>query len=58
MRVIRQCEVEAIYNRCIPFGTGLGLAAYFGVQRGILKVITLYDFIRCYFYQKQKISLS
>lgn len=38
MRVIKECEVEALYNRSLPLGFGLGMAAYLGVKRGIFKV--------------------
>jgi len=37
MRAIRECNRESFYYRCLPIGTGLGLAAYYGVRYGYLK---------------------
>jgi hypothetical protein len=37
MEVLKQCEVESLVQRSIPIGTALGVAAYLGVQRGLLK---------------------
>ncbi len=45
MHAIKQCDVEALVQRSIPIGTGFGLAAYYAVRGGYLKVIicVLYD---------------
>ncbi|CAL8143110.1 unnamed protein product [Orchesella dallaii] len=37
MRAIRECNRESFYYRCLPIGTGFGLAAYYGVRYGYLK---------------------
>jgi len=37
LRAIGECEVEAFYARCVPFGFTLGMAAFIGVKKGILK---------------------
>ncbi|XP_067003580.1 OCIA domain-containing protein 1 [Anabrus simplex] len=37
LRVLRQCNVESFYQRCLPLGTLLGLGAYFGVKSGYLR---------------------
>lgn len=34
LRVLRECNKESFYTRCLPLGTGLGGLAYFGVQSG------------------------
>lgn len=51
LRVLKECNTEAFFQRSLPFGTGFGVAAYFGVKHGYFKVnsfhllITLsYDF--------------
>uniref|UniRef100_A0A1A9WI91 OCIA domain-containing protein n=1 Tax=Glossina brevipalpis TaxID=37001 RepID=A0A1A9WI91_9MUSC len=36
LRVLRECNLESFYQRSLPFGTGLGLAAYFAVKQGYL----------------------
>jgi hypothetical protein len=36
MEVLKQCEIESLVQRSIPIGTALGVAAYVGVQKGIL----------------------
>lgn len=38
MRAIKQCDVEALLQRSLPIGTGFGLAAYYAVRGGYLKV--------------------
>ncbi|XP_055688203.1 OCIA domain-containing protein 1 isoform X2 [Lutzomyia longipalpis] len=37
LRVLKECNMESFYQRSLPLGTALGLAAYFGVKRGFLK---------------------
>ncbi|XP_055908138.1 OCIA domain-containing protein 1 [Eupeodes corollae] len=37
LRVLKECDVESFFQRSLPFGTGFGLAAYFGVKHGYLK---------------------
>ncbi|XP_037947162.1 OCIA domain-containing protein 1-like [Teleopsis dalmanni] len=34
LRVLRECSTESFLQRSLPFGTGFGLLAYFGVKRG------------------------
>lgn len=41
MKVIKECEMEALYKRCMPFGIIGGVGAYVAVQRGLLRVTTL-----------------
>lgn len=36
LRVLRECNTESFFQRSLPIGTGLGLAAYYGVKRGFL----------------------
>lgn len=38
MRVIQECEVEALLNRAMPLSFALGLAAFYGVKKGFLQV--------------------
>lgn len=38
MRVLKECDYEAFFQRSLPFGTGLGVAAYYAVKAGYLKV--------------------
>jgi len=37
VQAIKQCDVEALFQRSIPIGTGFGLAAYYAVRNGYLK---------------------
>ncbi|GAB0099887.1 OCIA domain-containing protein [Sergentomyia squamirostris] len=37
LRVLKECNRESFYQRSLPLGTALGLAAYFGVKRGFLR---------------------
>ncbi|XP_071050092.1 OCIA domain-containing protein 1 isoform X2 [Onthophagus taurus] len=37
MRVMRECNKESFWQRCLPLGSALGVAAYLGVQSGYLK---------------------
>lgn len=37
MRVMRECNRESFWKRCLPIGTALGVAAYVGVNTGYLK---------------------
>ncbi|XP_055855213.1 OCIA domain-containing protein 1 [Episyrphus balteatus] len=37
LRVLKECDVESFFQRSLPFGTGFGLSAYFGVKHGYLK---------------------
>uniref|UniRef100_A0A1L8DCM4 OCIA domain-containing protein n=1 Tax=Nyssomyia neivai TaxID=330878 RepID=A0A1L8DCM4_9DIPT len=37
LRVLKECNIESFYQRSLPMGTALGLAAYFGVKGGYLK---------------------
>lgn len=46
MRVIKECESEAVYKRCIPFGFTAGMTAYLAVQRGFLRVIIYFAAIK------------
>lgn len=34
MRVMRECNRESFYQRCIPLSTALGIATYFGINAG------------------------
>ena len=34
MRVLRQCNRDSFYQRCLPLATILGVGTYFGVQSG------------------------
>lgn len=34
MRVIKECNRESFFQRCIPLGTALGVTAYYGVHAG------------------------
>lgn len=34
LRVLKECNKESFYTRCLPLGTGLGGLAYFAVQSG------------------------
>lgn len=36
MEALKECEIESLVQRSIPIGTALGVAAYMGVQRGML----------------------
>uniref|UniRef100_A0A1B0A9I3 OCIA domain-containing protein n=1 Tax=Glossina pallidipes TaxID=7398 RepID=A0A1B0A9I3_GLOPL len=36
LRILRECNLESFYQRSLPLGTALGLAAYFGVKQGYL----------------------
>lgn len=38
MRVLSECEIEAMFKRCIPMGFAAGFGAFIGVQKGFLKV--------------------
>lgn len=38
LRVLRECEVESFYQRSLPIGTGLSLAAWYCVKQGYVKV--------------------
>lgn len=37
LRALKECDVESFFQRSLPFGTGFGLACYFGVKHGYLK---------------------
>lgn len=37
MRVMRECNRESFWRRCLPIGTAMGVAAYVGVNTGYLK---------------------
>ncbi|KAH8233699.1 hypothetical protein KR026_011525 [Drosophila bipectinata] len=37
VRALRECNTESFFQRSLPFGTGLGLLAYFGVKNGYLQ---------------------
>ncbi|XP_055702762.1 OCIA domain-containing protein 1 isoform X2 [Phlebotomus papatasi] len=37
LRVLKECNMESFYQRSLPLGTALGLAAYFGVKRGFFR---------------------
>lgn len=37
LRALKECDVESFFQRSLPFGTGCGLAAYFGVKHGYMK---------------------
>lgn len=37
LRTLKECDIESFFQRSLPFGTGFGLAAYFGVKHGYLK---------------------
>lgn len=41
LRVIKECDVESLVQRSLPIGTAFGLAAYYAVRGGYLKVISL-----------------
>jgi hypothetical protein len=34
MRVLRQCNRDSFYQRCLPLATILGVGTYYGVQSG------------------------
>lgn len=44
LRVIKQCDVESLIQRSIPIGTGFGLAAYYAVKGGYLKVSSSFSY--------------
>ncbi|XP_037714658.1 OCIA domain-containing protein 1 [Drosophila subpulchrella] len=37
VKALRECNTESFFQRSLPFGTGLGLLAYFGVKNGYLQ---------------------
>ncbi|EDW32843.1 GL10133 [Drosophila persimilis] len=37
VKALRECNTESFLQRSLPFGTGLGLLAYFGVKNGYLQ---------------------
>ncbi|KAL7736174.1 hypothetical protein ACLKA6_003719 [Drosophila palustris] len=37
LKALRECNQESFFQRSLPFGTGLGLLAYFGVKNGYLQ---------------------
>ncbi|XP_068148072.1 OCIA domain-containing protein 1 [Drosophila tropicalis] len=37
VKALRECNSESFFQRSLPFGTGLGLLAYFGVKNGYLQ---------------------
>lgn len=37
LKVLRECNREAFYQRSVPIGTAFGLGTYYAVQRGMLK---------------------
>ncbi|XP_030385873.1 OCIA domain-containing protein 1 [Scaptodrosophila lebanonensis] len=37
VRALRECNTESFFQRSLPFGTGLGVLAYFGVKNGYLR---------------------
>lgn len=37
LKALRECNQESFVQRSLPFGTGLGLLAYFGVKNGYLQ---------------------
>lgn len=37
LRVMRECNSESFWRRCLPIGTAMGVAAYVGVNTGYLK---------------------
>ncbi|EDV56715.1 OCIA domain-containing protein 1 isoform X2 [Drosophila erecta] len=37
LKALRECNTESFFQRSLPFGTGLGLLAYFGVKNGYLQ---------------------
>ncbi|EDW01472.1 OCIA domain-containing protein 1 [Drosophila grimshawi] len=37
LKALRECNQESFVQRSLPFGTGLGLLAYFGVKNGYLR---------------------
>ncbi|BFG04607.1 OCIA domain-containing protein 1 [Drosophila madeirensis] len=37
VKALRECNTESFFQRSLPFGTGLGLLAYFGVKNGYIK---------------------
>lgn len=37
MRVLRQCNRDSFYQRCLPLATILGVGTYYGVRSGYLK---------------------
>ncbi|KAH8401583.1 hypothetical protein KR009_006722 [Drosophila setifemur] len=37
INALRECNTESFFQRSLPFGTGLGLLAYFGVKNGYLQ---------------------
>lgn len=37
LRVLRQCNRDSFYQRCLPLATILGVGTYYGVQSGYLK---------------------
>jgi hypothetical protein len=34
LRVLRQCNRDSFYQRCIPLASNLGIGTYYGVQSG------------------------
>lgn len=38
LRVLRECNRESFYFRCVPFAAALSTAAYFAMRQGVLKV--------------------
>lgn len=37
LRVLKECNIESFYQRCLPIGVGLGVGTYFAIQRGLMK---------------------
>lgn len=35
MRVIKECNKESFFQRCLPIGTALGISTYYGVKSGM-----------------------
>lgn len=42
LKVLQECNTESFFQRSLPLGTGLGVAAFLAVQKGYLKVGLLF----------------